>query len=78
MNSKKQFLDSPDLHDAVIVAVLGNQTSHNKMADSFTSTGEVEFLYHRESRRIGEAAALLVRGNAPVPPTSPGEPSLAR
>ena len=42
VNSKKQFLDSPDLHDAVVVAVLGNQTSHNKMADYFTSTGEVE------------------------------------
>jgi hypothetical protein len=28
--------------DAVVVAVLGNQTSHNKMADYFTSTGEVE------------------------------------
>jgi type I restriction enzyme R subunit len=42
VNSKQQFLDSPDLHDAVVVAVLGNQTSQNKMADYFTSRGEIE------------------------------------
>ena len=34
-NSKKQFMESPDLNDAVVEAVLGNQTSHNKMADIF-------------------------------------------
>jgi type I restriction enzyme R subunit len=34
-NTKEQFLSSPDLRDAVIFAVLGNQTSHNRMADIF-------------------------------------------
>lgn len=34
-NSKKQFVESPDLSDAVTDAVLGNQESHNKMADYF-------------------------------------------
>ena len=34
-NSKKQFVESPDLSDAVTEAVIGNQASHNKMADYF-------------------------------------------
>jgi len=34
-NTKEQFLDSPDLDDAVIGAVSDNQGSHNKMADVF-------------------------------------------
>ncbi|MCZ3387623.1 MAG: hypothetical protein LH645_00520 [Actinomycetia bacterium] len=42
VNSKQQFLDSPDLHDAVVGAVLGNQNSHNKMADFFTQGGEIQ------------------------------------
>ncbi len=42
VNSKKQFLESPDFDDAVVGAVADNQGAHNKMADYFTSTGEVE------------------------------------
>jgi type I restriction enzyme R subunit len=34
-NTRKQFVESPDLTDAVTDAVLGNQTSHNKMVDVF-------------------------------------------
>jgi type I restriction enzyme, R subunit len=34
-NTKKQFVESPDLDAAVTEAVLGNQASHNKMADYF-------------------------------------------
>ncbi|WP_296604652.1 DEAD/DEAH box helicase family protein [Nocardioides sp.] len=41
-NSKKQFMESPDLSDAVIEAVLGNQTSHNKMADIFFTDDKVK------------------------------------
>ena len=40
-NSKKQFMESPDLTDAVVEAVLGNQTSHNKMADIFFTDDKV-------------------------------------
>ncbi len=36
-NSTKQFLESPDLDDAVQTAVADNQGSHNKMADYFFS-----------------------------------------
>lgn len=41
-NSKKQFMESPDLSDAVIEAVLGNQTTHNKMADIFFTDDKVK------------------------------------
>lgn len=41
-NTKQQFLASPDLRDAVVVAVLGNQTSHSKMADIFHAGGRTE------------------------------------
>ena len=41
-NSKKQFMESPDLSDAVVEAVLGNQTSHNKMADIFFTDDKVK------------------------------------
>ncbi|GAA1439434.1 DEAD/DEAH box helicase family protein [Mycobacterium cookii] len=41
-NGKKQFLESPDLGQAVVMAVLGNQTSHNKMADKFIAGGQVQ------------------------------------
>ncbi|MFC7497072.1 MULTISPECIES: type I restriction endonuclease subunit R [unclassified Nocardioides] len=41
-NSKKQFMESPDLNDAVVEAVLGNQTSHNKMADIFFTDDKVK------------------------------------
>ncbi len=34
-NSTKQFLESPDLTDAIQAAVADNQGSHNKMADYF-------------------------------------------
>ncbi|WP_046469665.1 type I restriction endonuclease subunit R [Allosalinactinospora lopnorensis] len=41
-NSKKQFVESPDLTDAVTEAVLGNQTSHTKMADHFLTDDHVK------------------------------------
>ena len=41
-NTKKQFVESPDLSDAVTEAVLGNQTSHNKMADYFFTDERVK------------------------------------
>ncbi|ROR89996.1 type I restriction endonuclease subunit R [Nocardioides aurantiacus] len=41
-NSKKQFMESPDLNDAVVEAVLGNQTSHNKMADIFFTEDKIK------------------------------------
>lgn len=34
-NGTKQFVESPDLADAVTDAVLGTQTSHNKMVEKF-------------------------------------------
>lgn len=34
-NTKRQFVESPDLSDAVTDAILGNQSSHNKMVDVF-------------------------------------------
>lgn len=34
-NGSKQFVESPDLADAVTEAVLGTQESHNKMVDKF-------------------------------------------
>ena len=34
-NSGGQFLESPDLTDAIIDAVEGNQGSHNRLADYF-------------------------------------------
>lgn len=41
-NSKKQFVESPDLSDAVTEAVLGNQTSHAKMADYFFTDDRIK------------------------------------
>lgn len=41
-NTKKQFVESPDLSDAVTEAVLGNQTSHTKMADYFFTDDRVK------------------------------------
>lgn len=40
-NTRKQFVESPDLSDAVTEAVLGNQTSHHKMADYFFTDDRV-------------------------------------
>ncbi|MBI4941415.1 MAG: type I restriction endonuclease subunit R [Actinobacteria bacterium] len=34
-NTKEQFVESPDLSEAVTDAVIGNQSSHNKMVDVF-------------------------------------------
>ena len=36
-NSRQQFLESPDLGDAVVDAVLANQESHNAIADYIAS-----------------------------------------
>jgi type I restriction enzyme R subunit len=41
-NTRKQFVESPDLSDAVTEAVLGNQTSHHKMADYFFTDDRVK------------------------------------
>lgn len=41
-NTRKQFVESPDLSDAVTEAVLGNQTSHTKMADYFFTDDRVK------------------------------------
>lgn len=34
-NTRKQFVESPDLSDAVTDAVLGNTDSHGRMADLY-------------------------------------------
>lgn len=50
-NTARQFLESPDLHDAIIAAVAGNQGSHNTMARYFAGEGaDVDDLI----ARIGE------------------------
>ena len=41
-SSKTQFMESPDLNDAVVEAVLGNQTTHNRMADIFFTDDRVK------------------------------------
>ena len=41
-NSKRQFVESPDLSDAVTEAVLGNQSSHNKMADIYFTDDHIK------------------------------------
>lgn len=41
-NTQKQFVESPDLSDAVTDAVLSNQTSHNKRADHYFADGRVK------------------------------------
>jgi len=56
-NSKKQFIESPDLTDAVVDAVLGNQTSHNKMADFFFTDDRVKIaLVHLLGELVHENA----------------------
>ena len=35
-------MESPDLSDAVVEVVLGNQTSHNKMADIFFTDDKIK------------------------------------
>ena len=39
VNSKKQFVESPDFQSAVVEAVVDNQEAHNTMADYFFSDG---------------------------------------
>lgn len=46
-NTKKQSVESPDLPDAVTDAVLGNQTSHNKMVDYFFADDRVKIEFVR-------------------------------
>lgn len=41
-NSKSQFLESPDLSNSVVVAVMDNQTSHHKMAEIATGGGKLQ------------------------------------
>ena len=36
-NTKKQFVESPDLNDAVTDAVISKQDSHNRMTETFFS-----------------------------------------
>lgn len=40
-NSPHQFLESPDLTDAIQTAVAGNQDAHNTMANYFFADGPV-------------------------------------
>jgi type I restriction enzyme R subunit len=41
-NSEAQFLDSPDLRDEVVDALLSNQSAHNRMSELFTADGKVQ------------------------------------
>jgi type I restriction enzyme R subunit len=41
-NSRAQFLDSPDLRDEVVGALLTNQAAHNRMAELFSADGKVQ------------------------------------
>ena len=73
-NSKKQFIDSPDLNEAVVEAVLGNQASHHKMADIFFTDDRIKVtlvhllgeLIHENgsAARIGDTSAAVPRGAA--------------
>lgn len=42
VNAERQFLESPDLCDAVTVAVLDNQDAGSRMADAYTHGGDVQ------------------------------------
>lgn len=50
-NSRTQFVESPDLSDAVTDAVLGNQASHNGIVDYYFSRPEVQ---DELVKRLGE------------------------
>jgi type I restriction enzyme R subunit len=66
-NTKKQFVESPDLSDAVTEAVLGNQVSHNKMADYFFADERIKvefvkllgtFMHENIHADVGDAPSV--------------------
>ena len=64
VNSRVQFLESPDLPDAVVDAVFANQHSHNAIADYIASG-------HADSQRvIAEIGAMLHAAVASAPPAT--------
>lgn len=60
-NTKEQFVESPDLNNAVVEAVIGNQTSHNKMADIFFTDDHIK---HALVRVLGELVHENVKADA--------------
>jgi type I restriction enzyme R subunit len=60
-NSKAQFLDSPDLRDEVVSALLDNQAAHNKMTARFTADRRVQA---EVIRSLGELIYDLVASSA--------------
>ena len=74
VNSRVQFLESPDLSDAVVDAVFANQHSHNAIAD-YIASGNTD-----SHRLIAEIGAMLYAAVTSVPATAstaPGEARLA-
>ena len=69
-NARKQFVESPDLSDAVTEAVLGNQTSHHKMADYFFTDDRVKVelvkLLASWSTRTSRWRSSKTRNSAPL------------
>ena len=64
-NTTKQFIESPDLSDAVTDAAMSNQTSHNKMADHF---------FTDDQGPAGEAARGAGAGEPPGTSSLMGRP----
>lgn len=62
-NTRKQFVESPDLSDAVTEAVLGNQTSHHKMADYFFTDDRVKV---QLVKLLGELVHENLRADTPA------------
>ncbi|WP_412539996.1 type I restriction endonuclease [Longispora sp. K20-0274] len=72
VNSRVQFLESPDLSDAVVDAVFANQHSHNTIAD-YIAAGNAD-----SNRLITEIGAMLHAAVTNSPPQSPRQPGAAR
>ncbi|MFE4609136.1 type I restriction endonuclease subunit R [Streptomyces niveus] len=68
VNSRPQFLESPDLSDAVVDAVFANQSSHNAIAD-YIASGHAD-----ADKIIVEIGAMIhaaVAAQRSAPPTDP-------
>ncbi|WP_448812087.1 type I restriction endonuclease subunit R [Agromyces bauzanensis] len=66
-NSRTQFVESPDLNDAVTDAVLGNQTSHNSIVDYYFSRPEVQVeLVKRLGELVHENLQIELNGTQAV------------
>ncbi|GAB3188985.1 type I restriction enzyme R subunit [Micromonospora palomenae] len=67
VNSRVQFLESPDLPDAVVDAVFANQHSHNAIAD-YIAAGNAD-----SNRLINEIGAMIHAAvtNSPAPSSLP-------